>query len=167
MKKQKFLSILAGALLAPALMPLGSQAAEPETKTALVVTYTWGAEEVFFLSDKPEISFGGDKLKITAPDVVAERGFADIETFTFAQRPTVSIENVTESVTFQFTDGENVTVTGVAAGAPCAIYDTRGVRVASMEADSQGRMSASLSSLPKGVYILTVNNTKTYKLNVK
>lgn len=169
MKKSKLLSILAGAFLAPAmtaLAPVSAQAAESET--ALVVTYTWGAEEVFMLSEKPEISFGGDQLKITAPDVTAERKFADIQTFTFEQRSKPSsIENVAETVVFTFNDGENVAISGLPAGAPCALYDTKGICVLNAQADGNGNFSASLSSFAKGVYILIVNNSKTYKLNVR
>lgn len=165
MTKHKILSIIAGALMAPAMMPLGANAAE--TDTALVVTYTWGAEEIFFLSDKPTISFGGDKLRITAPDVVAERGMADIDNCTFEIRPTSAVESATESVAFMFTDGQNVTLTGLPANAPCAIYDTKGTCVATLAADATGRMTTSLSSLPKGIYILSANKTNSYKLNVR
>lgn len=167
----RILSVTAGALMASALtvlMPAAAMAEEGNKADALVVTYNSGAEEYFFLQDTPVVTFSGQQLHIKAVEMEADREMADVAGFTFEKRTVgSSVETVANRVAFCF-NGTDVTLSGLEPAAVWTIYDLNGVSRKTGIADASGACSITLSDLGKGLFILSVNNTKTsYKLNLK
>ena len=139
----------------------------------LVLTQTDGTEVAKFqLSAKPVMSFSGPDLVVTCGDATLTTPMAGlITTFSDEEAPT-AINSRFAVGSGSVAAGESpsptmafgaASVEGLRQGDTVTLYTADGKTLTSVEADSNGRASVSLSSLPKGIFILRTP-TQSYKI---
>lgn len=142
-----------------ASMSPASDEVEPQI---LVLEFVNGDLVEYELAEKPVVKFSGDNLEVVSAAASAEYASADVKKFYFTLIST-SIETATGSVLrFQYTDNENVTVSGTTAKT-VLLYDASG-RLVGRQSVSDGMAKVSLSALSPGVYILKLDNEQNIKI---
>lgn len=144
--------IIFGALMC--MTALTGMAAQPITpRHDLLLNLTDDQTVTYHFSQQPVATFSGDNLVLTVTDGPAvEYPMENIVNITFADdlsgvqtvRPSAGIEITVTNTT--------LTVTGLAPDAVVNVFDMGGHALVSARADAQGSLSASIESLPKGIY---------------
>lgn len=130
-------------------------AAEPN---GLEVTLCDGATATVLFDANPELSFTGSKLVVTLPDRDGLTYELDaVESIVFK---TVSgaEDIIADAITMQAT-AAGVTFGNLGVGTPVTVYDLQGRAVQCAVAD--GSFTLERSTLPRGVYIVKINNFTT------
>ena len=133
-------------------------------KTLVVLTKD-GAKTEFLLGDNPKVLFKGKDLRITSAKADVTYALADILRFTYVNTNPTGINELAEmddptEVSYQ--DGTLV-LSQLKEGAVVGVYSLDGKLVQQLRAGHRGTYRLSLSSLPKGVYIVKAD-TITYKI---
>ena len=133
-------------------------------KTLVVLTKD-GAKTEFLLGDKPKVLFEGKNLRITSTKADVTYALADILRFTYTNTNPTGINEIAEmddptEVSYQ--DG-TLMLSQLKEGAVVGVYSLDGKLVQHLRAGHRGTYRLSLSSLPKGVYIVKAD-TITYKI---
>ena len=151
-------------LVAFSLVPVPMLA--ESTATALTVHIKDGSEVTFLLSEQPAVTFSDGYLLITSSDAEMSYPLSDVVKFTFKDADeTTGIDNTSVGeASFAF-DGGSVVVSGLKAGSNARVFATDGTTLHSEEVSGDS-WSYSLSSLPSGVYIVSING-KTFKIAKK
>lgn len=127
-------------------------------QNSLVIYLTDGSSAVFPLTEQPKITFEGENFKVVAEQATIEMPRADVKTFKFEERDATAIDEVANEATSITTDGNSVTINGIAEGCAVRVFNTAGQVVIATTA-SNGSCSLSLEELVNGLYIINYNNT--------
>ena len=133
-------------------------------KTLVVLTKN-GAKTEFVLSEKPKVLFEGKNLRITSSKADVTYALSDILRFTYENTDPTGINQLAETedpTEVSYQDGTLV-LSQLKEGAVVGVYSLDGKKVQQLRANHKGTYRLSLSSLPKGVYIVKAD-TITYKI---
>ncbi len=149
MMKTKFLFMFLWLLLPQALLA---------QVNAVVVHQTNGSQAMFFLADEPFITYSNNNLIITAASKEVSVPVTDISNVTLEEY----------SVPTKI-DGVAITADGILfrqlpAGSEIRVFTTDGKTVCTRKADGNGNVSIDLTSMPRGVLIISAPGS-TIKLN--
>ncbi len=88
-----------------------------------------------------------------------------VDTFTFGSEAGV-LNSILEKgeVRIVYKNSECVEISGLEAQTPAYLHSLSGVTLAAIQADSSGTATFNLSSLAKGVYIITTCNSQSFKI---
>lgn len=123
--------------------------------TALVLWHADGTNTEIALFKRPNISFSGGKVFVTSDVLNLEYDAADVVRFTY-KGATTSISSVITEADYEY-QGDCIVFQGIKGSDRVAIYNAAGVRVPVSLRTMGGGQVIQLSSLPAGVYILSVN----------
>lgn len=132
----------------------------------LVVVAKNGSETTFMLSEKPEATIEGKKLRVKSEKADVSFNLSDVQRFSFVTRSVVGIDDLqvdTDPTAVSYQQDGTLVISQLKAGATVGIYALDGKLVQQLKATHSGTYRLSLSSLPKGVYIVKAN-TITYKI---
>lgn len=136
------------------------------TRTFLVVETRNGGETTFMLSEKPEATFEGQYLRVKSEKADVLFAITDVLRFTYVKHSVVGIDDLqvdTEPTEVNFQQDGTLVISQLKAGASVGVYALDGKLVQRLKARHKGTYRLSLSSLPKGVYIVKADNI-TYKI---
>ena len=124
----------------------------------LVLWHADGTTTDVALSNMPKVEFTGDKVRITSYILDMEYPRTDIIRFTYKDDAIiqVGIDQTPQSPDFT-REGDRLVFHGVRSTDKVAVYTTDGKRVPVNLSESTEGVTLSLSSIPRGVYILNVN----------
>lgn len=135
---------------------------------ALVVQYSTGTEEVFFLNEQPRITYAPTSINIQTTSVSVDRDLSTLARFSFQKRVPNSVDRLeNRQLTFSFTDGHTVSCTGLKPGSTVTLHNIEGTVVLTDTADGEGHFSTDIDTLATGVYILSTTESRTYKIYKK
>lgn len=141
-----------------------AQSGEVEEVTRLTLEHNDGTQSHYDLAEKPEISFEDDQLVITTPLVQSKVSRESLSHFHFT-RGAASIAGVPASdYLFRFVNNR-LTIAGSDL-TRMSVYDINGMKMLDGCA-SEGVISADLSVLKSGVYIVNVVGKPSVKIIVK
>lgn len=128
-----------------------------QEKNALCVQLQDGTTETYALVKKPVISLSEENMLIAINEnIKLDIKRSEIAHFYFDFIEHIGIEAVNkENVTFQFSDGENVTVYGLTRGTLVSVSSIDGKNLYSKKCRENGVVHLSLANLPKGIYLLS------------
>lgn len=127
-------------------------------QNSLVIYLTNGTTAVFPFAERPKITFAGETFKVASEQATIELPRTDVKTFKFEDSDATGIESTTcESATIS-TDGDNITINGIADGSAVKIIGING-QIFLTAIASNGSCSLSMESLPCGLYIISYSNT--------
>ena len=138
----------------------------PDTNT-LVLWHVDGTTTSVALNQMPRVEFLGDKLRITSSVLHMEYPRSEICRFTYKRKKDIHVGVAqTEHAAIDFQrDGDRLIFQGVRKADGVEVYSPDGKRIPVKLAESAQGVSLSLSSIPRGVYVLSVNG-KTSKISL-
>ena len=146
MKRQKIL------ILALLMFALNASA---QNNATLVLWHADGTTTDVALYLKPRVVFDGDLVRITSTVLDMEYPKSNILRFSYTGKGS-SISNPQSEASFT-RDGDRLIFHGIGSTDKVAVYNSDGIRVpVQLSATSDG-VTLSISSIPKGVYVLSVN----------
>ena len=135
-------------------------------RNVLVVQTRGGGETTFLLVDKPEATFEGTKLRVHSEKADVSFDISDVLRFLYTKRSVVGIDDVEadyDPTAVDYQQDGMLVISQLKAGAFVGIYAMDGKLVKQLNANHTGTYRLSLSSLPRGVYIVKADNI-TYKI---
>ena len=129
--------------------------ASAQDNVSLVLWHADGTTTDVELYLKPRIEFIGDKVCISSDSLKMEYSKTDILRFTFKGEGTGITAPQSEANYNQ--EGDRLVFHGINAADKVAVYTANGVRVPVRLTTTSDGFSLPLSSIPSGVYILSVN----------
>ena len=129
----------------------------------MVVTTKGGAKTEFLLTVKPYVKFEGTNLRITSTKADFTFALADVVNFTYINTDPSGITEFAKTddpTEISYQEGTLV-LSQLKKGTVVGIYTLDGKLVGQLKADRQRTYRLSLSSLPKGVYIVKADSITT------
>ena len=127
----------------------------------IVIKQKSGNETVFELSTNPVITFEGEEMVITNDFTSISFPLEDIDSYTADNGTTTAIVSTKEKPMF---DNGRILFNGIAKGTPISVYSLDG-RLISKQMTDADKAEVPLISLPKGTYIISVENNKIKVIN--
>ena len=121
----------------------------------LVLHHPGGTTTDVELYTQPRVEFQGDKVVITSPVLNIEYPKTEVLRFTYKGTP-VSISAAKDKADVS-RDGDRLVFHGVKANDKVAVYTADGIRVPVRLTRSATDVTLTLSQIPKGVYLISVN----------
>ena len=133
----------------------------------LVIEAVDGGKTVFALSAYPELSFSGQTMLLNVGTQSHSFEIANVAQYYFENDVTAidGLESV--KLRLRYTGSDKVIVEGISADADVRLYSTNGTLINGSVATANGHAAISLSSLPKGIYIISVNKKQNIKIHNK
>ena len=133
----------------------------------LVIETTDGTKTVFSLSANPELTFSGLTMLLNVGAQSHSFEIADVAQYYFESDVTAidGLESV--KLRLRYTGSDKVIVEGSSPNADVRIFSTSGTQINGSVATANGQAAISLSSLPKGIYIISVNKNQNIKIHKK
>ncbi len=125
-----------------------------------------GTETTVQLYTRPQIIFGSDVVRVTSPVQSLEFPASDVVRFTYSGIPIATEVNSIQDEASYRQEGENLYFSGQLTPDKILLYSSDGKILPVNIRQAGSRLCLSLSSIPQGIYILSVNG-KTSKLSVK
>lgn len=158
----KILQAAFGLLLLGSNVAVFADEAEAEAQV-LVLKFSDATTADFYLADKPVIGFSDDKIVVTSGSAEVEYDQSAVTEYYFASSPTSSIQgNAAGAFTFKYTDNARVYVSGTKA-AKASLCDMSGKQISASAVDG-GKVTVSLDGCAPGVYVLNLENEKSFKI---
>ena len=146
MKRQKIL------ILALLMFALNASA---QNNATLVLWHADGTTTDVALYLKPRVVFDGDLVRITSTILDMEYPKSNILRFSYTGKGS-SISNPQSEASFT-RDGDRLIFHGIGSTDKVAVYNSDGIRVPVQLSAASDGITLSISSIPKGVYVLSVN----------
>ena len=122
------------------------------------------SKQSYVLATRPKVTFDDSKLYVASNDVSDEYVLADVNKFVFDDIQTAIAEVKDGECRLTFVDGTTVVVEGIGASKAVCLYDVAGKSLAATKADASGKAVVSLASCQPGVYVVSVEGGKAYKV---
>jgi hypothetical protein len=137
---------------------------EPQVEgNTLVVLTKNGVQTTYLLSEKPEVRFTGENLRVISTRADVTYKISDILRFTYIKRNSSGIDNVIDDPAEVECQDGTLVISKLKANATVDIYSPEGKLVRRLQARHTGTYRLSLSELPQGVYIVKADNVS-YKI---
>ncbi len=154
-------------LLVPLMcfLALGSYVARAGESQVLLLLNS-GESVTFSFQQTPKITCAGTTVTVAYSDGSLEYAMSDIKKLAFGDSETVGIEDAPAAVKegdIAYANGA-YRFSGFKAGNRVYLYNIGGVLVQSYAIPATGSLEVSTSSLPAGIYVITINGI-TYKFN--
>lgn len=141
------------------------QPALAEGESKLTLLFKDGHKQSYVLATRPKVTFDDSKLYVASNDVSDEYVLADVNKFVFDDIKETAIAEVKDGeCRLTFVDGTTVVVEGIGASKAVSLYDVAGKSLAATKADASGKAVVSLASCQPGVYVVSVEGGKAYKV---
>ena len=121
----------------------------------LVLHHADGTTTDVQLYTQPQVRFEGDRVLITSTVLDMDYAKEDVITFTYKGNGTgIGIPKAEADYS---QEGDCMVFHGIASTSKVAVYNSNGIRVPARLSAAGDDVTLSLSSIPQGVYILSVN----------
>ncbi len=140
--------------------------AASESRIYSLVAWTKDGEQIAFpFEDEPRITIEDTQFVVSSLKLTMEYAITDIERFTLLEGDEATgMESVrAESLLQTEWQRDHLSVSGMAAQSVVRVMTVGGSMVKQMRADAYGRVSLSMTDLPKGIYLVQTP-TKTFKI---
>lgn len=127
----------------------------------IIIKQKSGNETIFELSTNPIITFLGEDMVITNDFTSISFPIEDIDSYTADNGTTTAIASIKGK---PMLENGRILFNGIAKGTPISVYSIDG-RLISKQLTSADKAEVPLSSLPKGTYIISVENSKIKVIN--
>lgn len=141
-------------------------AEEAATAPALMVKMKNGDKQYFMCGDEPVLSFIDNVCHIESLEQSADFDMSLIDHAKIVKVDITAVDEIESALVVDLSDPAVVTIRGMKAGSPVAIYNLSGVKMRSAEADGEGYVSLEVGSLASGVYVVSSKET-TFKIYKK
>ena len=132
---------------------------ESEKSLCLVVKLQAEGESIFFLGEKPKLSYFADSLAVVYHDQQLNFALEDLKDYHFEEREPTGIGQIKEQGVQQgqtnFSQGL-VIFRNYPGGCKITVFTSEGRRVATVVTDKEGCAQLDMREQPAGIYIINV-----------
>ena len=153
------------ALVATLLCGASCLVSHADEQNLLTLVFGDGTRFSYVLADRPKVTFDDTKLYVDAAEVADSYDLATVHKFLFDKREATSIAVVGKGESrLTYVDGENVVLSGLESGVRVSLFGTFGVCLGTVRADAEGSARFSLAGRDTGVYIVSVEGGRSFKV---
>ena len=116
------------------------------------------------LSDNPEIKFSGQAMLISSAAGNYSLEISDIVQYAFESVATDIVQLPSDELRFSYSASGQIAIEGTESPSDVRLYAVDGRELPVQISANGDRITVSLSMLPKGVYIISVNNKQNLKI---
>ena len=125
-----------------------------QSENDVVVWKKDGSCFICALADKPKITYASNYYTITANDSKTELLFTDVWKITFYEDESSNVKSELADKPSISIAGDNIEIKDASAGETISLYSVSGNLLKQAHTDKSGRATLSISSFPKGIYII-------------
>ena len=134
----------------------------------LVIDFIDGTDMSFALSTRPMLSFAEQKIIVSAEGQKTEIELVNVANFHFKEDVSdIRSPHVDDEYTIVWQGDDQIVISNIKAGTMVRLYGIDGTFYPNCVNTIDDRQVVSLASLPKGIYLLNINNHRTLKINRK
>jgi len=134
----------------------------------LVIDFTDGTDMSFALTKKPIITFADQRIRVIVGSRSSEFEISDVVNFHFKEEPSdIRSPRVDDEYTIIWQGDDQIVISNATPDTQIRLYGIDGTMYPSRVNAHGDRMEISLAALPKGIYLLNINNQRTLKINRK
>jgi hypothetical protein len=131
---------------------------------ALIVELQSGSQTTFFLSEKPVLTFANHVLKIVINQESCDYEISNVKYFYFSDQSSDVQQLKANNVNIVYQSKDKVVIEGVSENDQIQIYSAKGIMQKGIVGRNGNNVEVSLSALPTGVYLISVQNKQTIKI---
>ncbi len=134
----------------------------------LVVEFTDGTDMSFALSKQPVLSFADKRVSVSMEGRNSLIEISDIENFHFEEKSSdILSPHADDDYTIIWQGEDLVVISNVKIGLSVHLYSVDGTIYPNHVNDNGNHIKILLSTLPKGIYLININNNKNLKISRK
>ena len=134
----------------------------------LVIDFTDGTDMSFALAKKPILTFADQRIRVSVGSRSSEFEISDVVNFHFKEDPSdIHSPRVDDEYTIFWQGDDHIVISNATADTKILLYGIDGTFYPSHINVNGENLVVSLSTLPKGIYLLIINNSRTLKINRK
>ena len=134
----------------------------------LVIDFTDGSEMTFALAKQPVITFADQIIRIKVGSRSSEFEMSDVMNFHFKEDPSdIRSPRLGEDFELSWQGEDLIVISNATPNTIIRLYGIDGTFYPNRVNTNGNRIEISLSALPKGIYLLNFNNSRTLKINRK
>jgi hypothetical protein len=130
--------------------------AHAQEQSTLVVWHADGTQTRIALYKKPQVTLDGQTVSFKSPVLNLQYPASDVLKFTYEGTPATSVTSPQEETSYSC-EGESIYFDPSVTADKVILYTSGGVRVPVQFQQTERGLSLSLSSIPSGVYLLSVD----------
>ena len=131
----------------------------------LVIAFTDGTEIKFALAQQPVITIAGQTIHVKVGSRSSDLEMSDVVNFHFKEDVSDNLSlHIDEDFTISWQGEDLIVITNATPDAVIRLYGLNGMPYPSRVNTNGDRIEISLSALPKNVYLLNINNSRTLKI---
>lgn len=131
----------------------------------LVIDFSDGTNISFALAKQPVLTFSDNRLCVSVEDQKSEFELSDVVNFHFKEDPSdIRSPRVDNDYTIRWQGDDLIVISNGGRFAMVHLYGLNGTSYQSCINTNGDQTEVLLSTLPKGFYLLIINNTQTLKI---
>ena len=135
-------------------LTLGCLTGLAQSKNDVVVWKKDGSSFICALADRPKITYASSYYTITTNESKTELLFTDVWKITFYEDESSSVKSELANKPSISIAGDNIEVKDAGTGETISLYSVSGSLLMQVKTDNSGMATLSISSFPKGIYII-------------
>ena len=134
----------------------------------LVIDFSDGTNISFALAKQPVLTFSDNRLCVSVEGQKSEFELSDVLNFHFKEDPSdIRYPRIDSDYTISWQGDDLIVISNVASDAVIRLYGIDGALYPNGVNVNGDRAEISLSVLPKGIYLININNSRTIKVSRK
>ena len=134
----------------------------------LVINFIDGSEMTFALAKQPVITFADQIIRVKVGSRSSEFEMSDVMNFHFKEDPSdIRSPRLGEDFEISWQGEDLIVISNATPDTLIRLYGIDGTFYPNRVNADGDRIEISLSALPKGIYLLNFNNSRTLKINRK
>ena len=131
----------------------------------LVIDFSDGSNISFALAKQPVLTFADNRLCVSVEGQKSEFELSDVLNFHFKEDPSdIRSPRVDNNYTISWHRDDLIVISNVSSDAVIRLYGIDGALYPNGVNVNGDRVEISLSALPKGNYLININNSRTLKI---
>ena len=134
----------------------------------LVIDFTDGTDMSFALAKKPVLTFADQRLCISVENQNSEFELSDVVNFHFKEDPSaIRSPRVDENFIILWQGEDLIVISNTTPDTRIRLYGINGTMYPNRINANGDHIEISLAALPKGIFLVNINNSRTIKINRK
>lgn len=131
----------------------------------LAIDFTDGTEMTFALAKQPVITFSGQIIRVKVGSRSSEFEMSDVVNFHFKEDPSdIRSPRIGEDFELSWQGEDLIVISNATSETNIRLYGVDGTFYPNRVNSIGDRVEISLSALPKGIYLLYINNNRSIKI---
>lgn len=138
---------------------------QAEEENILTLVFGDGTRLSYVLADRPKVTFDDTRLYVNASAVADDYDLSTVHKFLFGKGEPTSIAAVSAGESrLTYVDGEHARLSGLKSGSKVSLFDASGSCLGVVRADAEGTADVSLAGCKSGVYVVSVDGGRSFKI---